>query len=40
VFREAKVSYRTYVSWQQGENNPSFPLLRKVYDVLNKKVTA
>lgn len=34
VFLEAKVSYRTYTSWQQGRN-PSFPMLKRVYAVLN-----
>jgi hypothetical protein len=36
VFREAKVAYRTYCSWQQGENNPSFATLKRVYAVLNR----
>jgi hypothetical protein len=30
---EAKVSYRTYTSWQQGRN-PSFPMLKRIYSVL------
>ena len=35
VCREAKTSYRTYCSWQQGENNPSFAKLKPIYAVLD-----
>lgn len=34
VCLDAKVSYRTYRSWQQGENNPSFALLKRIYAIL------
>lgn len=33
---EAKVSYRTYTSWQQGRN-PSFPMLKRIYAVLGRE---
>jgi hypothetical protein len=35
VCKEAKISYRTYCSWQQGENNPSFAKLKPIYAVLD-----
>ncbi|OWK42171.1 hypothetical protein [Fimbriiglobus ruber] len=35
VCAEAKTSYRTYRSWQQGENNPSFAKLKPIYAILN-----
>lgn len=34
VCKEAGASYRTYCSWQQGENNPSFAKLKPIYAVL------
>ncbi|WP_020471488.1 hypothetical protein [Zavarzinella formosa] len=35
VFAEADTSYRTYRSWQQGENNPSFAKLKPIYAILD-----
>jgi transcriptional regulator with XRE-family HTH domain len=37
VCLDAKVSYRTYCSWQQGEKNPSFASLKRIYAVLGGK---
>ncbi len=36
VCLEAKVTYRTYCGWRNGENDPNFTYLRRIYAVLER----